>query len=176
VRPVSEGGDLLSALALVPRFPVPLFSAAFPGGVAGFIHRDFAALYAVVPVVAFGSLAVFALRDRTARAGPDPAPAGEATPGTSGCAPLRPDEELALVGVVLAAMADWLEHDPARFPLLACAASRLVPERSDTAEPRRWAGLTERARRAAVEVLRPTALDTLVRAAVWAAQSSPEQP
>src|SRR5581483_6458836 len=70
---------------------------------------------------------------------------------------------------------DLIEHAPLAYPLLACAAARLVPE---TAQPdaagvgdaggrRGWTGLTERARRAAVEVLRPLALSTLVRAATW---------
>ena len=88
---------------------------------------------------------------------------------------LRPDEELALVGVMLAAMAEGVERDPLAYPLLACAAARLIPE-AEAAEPRAadaaagrhgWIGLTERARRAAVEVLRPLALSTLVRAATW---------
>jgi hypothetical protein len=78
---------------------------------------------------------------------------------------LRPDEELALVGVILAVMADRLEHDPAAYPLLACAAARLVAAPAMAGAV--WTGLTERARRAAVEVLRPAALSTLVRAATW---------
>jgi hypothetical protein len=85
---------------------------------------------------------------------------------------LRPDEELALVGVMLAAMAEGIERDPLAYPLLACAAARLIPEAAEpaaaeTAGRRGWTGLTERARRAAVEVLRPLALSTLVRAATW---------
>ena len=80
---------------------------------------------------------------------------------------LRPDEELAMAGIILVAMADRLEHDPAAYPLLACAAARLVPELAGAAGRRGWTGLTERARRAAVEVLRPTALSVLVRAATW---------
>lgn len=95
---------------------------------------------------------------------------------------LRPEEELALVGVMLAAMAEGIERDPLAYPLLACAAARLIPEAaqrdaghpapsgtavSNPAGQRSWIGLTERARRAAVEVLRPLALSTLVRAATW---------
>ncbi len=85
---------------------------------------------------------------------------------------LRADEELALVGVMLAAMAEGIERDPLAYPLLACAAARLIPEAAEpeaaeTAGRRGWTGLTERARRAAVEVLRPLALSTLVRAATW---------
>jgi hypothetical protein len=135
-----------------------------------FIHRDYAALVAAVPALALGSLAVFAGRDRAARSaartefgplsvgfGPAPRPAGR----EDGAA------ELALVGVILAAMADRLEHDPAAYPLLACAAAHLVPPRQGPATGLGWTGLTERARRAAVDVLRPTALSTLVRAATW---------
>jgi hypothetical protein len=85
---------------------------------------------------------------------------------------LRPDEELAFVGVMLAAMAEGIEHDPLAYPRLAGAAARLVPEAvesavDEAAAPRRWTGLTERACRAATEVLRPLALSTLVRAATW---------
>lgn len=82
-------------------------------------------------------------------------------------ATLRPDEELALIGVLLAAMAEGVEHDPLAYPALAVAAARLVPEATQAAGRRGWSGLTERAHRAAVDVLRPLALSTLVRAATW---------
>ena len=68
---------------------------------------------------------------------------------------------------MLAAMAEGIERDPLAYPLLACAAARLVPETAEPGGRRGWTGLTERARRAAVEVLRPLALSTLVRAATW---------
>jgi len=158
-----------------------------------FVHRDYAELFALVPAIAVGSIAAFMLKDRlSGEAVPEilepvaSADGGRATlTGTldealnswlgAEFSLLRPDEELALVGVMLAAMAEGIEHDPLAYPLLACAAARLVPE---TAQPdaagvgdaggrRGWTGLTERARRAAVEVLRPLALSTLVRAATW---------
>jgi hypothetical protein len=165
----------LSALALLPRFSTVLPSGALLGAVdvAGadtFVHRNYAALFASVPALAVGSIALFTLLDRyaaasAAAAASAPSPTDAASPHRM--PPLRPDEELALVGVVLAVMAERLEHDPAAYPLLACAAARLVPERPGTGGRIGWTGLTERARRAAVEVLRPTALSTLVRAATW---------
>lgn len=166
------------------------------------IHRDYAALIAAVPALAAGSLAAFAARDRAdkharrhaaaeealgaaalahaAEAG-DPEAAADAllaglaaafghraTTG-AGCAAAA---ELALIGVVLAAMAERLEHDPVSYPQLAHAAARLVPaagvaDRAASRPDPGWTGLTERARRAAVDVLRPAALSTLVRAATW---------
>lgn len=82
--------------------------------------------------------------------------------------PLPLDLEYALIGVLLAVMAEGLEHDPAAYPSLAGAASRLVPAGEHAPEGLyAWTGLTERARRAAVQVLRPTALSTLVRAATY---------
>lgn len=171
----------MSALALLPRF-----SAVLPtntgllgmldvAGVDSFVHRDYSALFASVPAIAVGSIAFFMLKDYCAArsAGGD---AATATGGVedalgswlkAGAAALRPDEELALTGIVLAAMAERLEHDPAAYPLLACAAARLVPAFADASGWRGWTGLTERARRAAVDVLRPTALSVLVRAATW---------
>jgi hypothetical protein len=168
---------VLSALALLPRFPAPGPAAALHSGLGSgledFVHRDYGALFGAIPAVALGSLAVFALRDRAAWAGEGaaPGPAAAAVPtaaaatGAARTGPgLRPDEELALAGVVLAVMADRLEHDPAAYPLLACAAARMVAAGPAGAL---WTGLTERARRAAVEVLRPTALRALVRAVTW---------
>jgi hypothetical protein len=163
----------LSALALLPRFSTALPSTALLGavdvaGADSFVHRNYSALFASVPVLAVGSLAVFALRDRyTATAGPTATSAAGPDSPTGTAPPLRPDEELALVGVILAVMAERLEHDPAAYPLLACAAARLVPELVGVTGWGGWGGLTERARRAAVEVLRPTALSALVRAATW---------
>jgi hypothetical protein len=179
----------LSALALLPRFsaalpPTALLGAADVAGVDTFVHRNFPALFASVPAIAVGSLALFALRDRHAAstsAGATTADSGTAREafsawlGTDGPS-LRPDEELALAGVILAAMAERLEHDPAAYPLLACAAARLVPELAGATGWRGWTGLTERARRAAVEVLRPVALTTLVRAATWGLLPTVEQP
>ena len=169
-RPVPEGGGPrpLSALALLPRF-----SAV--AGADSFVHRDYAALFASVPAVAIGSIAFFVLKDRlagTAAGGVGAASRGSAEDVlgawlAAGGPSLSPDEELALAGIVLATMAERLEHDPAAYPLLACAAARLVPELAGAAGWRGWTGLTERARRAAVEVLRPTALSVLVRAATW---------
>lgn len=80
---------------------------------------------------------------------------------------LRPGEELALIGVLLAAMAEGVQRDPLAYPALSVAAARLVPELVGAAGRRGWTGLTERACRAASEVLRPLALSTLVRAATW---------
>jgi hypothetical protein len=170
----------LSALALLPRFSTALPSTALLGavdvaGADSFVHRNYAALFASVPALAIGSLAIFALRDRySAAAGPTTSTAETGSPSEAP-QPLRPDEELALVGVILAVMAERLEHDPAAYPLLACAAARLVPELAAVTGSSGWTGLTERARRAAVDVLRPTALSTLVRAATWGLVSTGEQ-
>lgn len=167
-------------------------------GFETFVHRDYAELFASVPAMAVGSIAAFLLKDRlSGEAVPKPGrpaePAAVESAQTGGgghptltgtldealnswigaeFSLLRPDEELALVGVMLAAMAEGIERDPLAYPLLACAAARLIPEAAqpEAAEPagrRGWIGLTERARRAAVEVLRPLALSTLVRAATW---------
>jgi hypothetical protein len=167
----------VSALALLPRFSAALPSTALLGavdaaGADSFVHRNYTALFATVPVLAVGSLAVFVLRDRYAAAGAASGEASDEALSSEGLSsgasePLRPDEELALAGIILAAMAERLEHDPAAYPLLACAAARLVPELVGAAGRSGWTGLTERARRAAVEVLRPAALSTLVRAATW---------
>ena len=129
-------------------------------GMESLIHRDYAALVAAVPLIAAGAVATFAWRDRglTASAAEEPEP----------LPPLPQDLEYALIGVLLAVMAERLEHDPAAFPSLAGAASRLVPPGQRSADGAHgWTGLTERARRAAVQVLRPTALSTLVRAATY---------
>jgi len=146
-----------------------------------FVHRDFWTLLASVPALAVGSLALFVLCDRrTAAIAAGVAGAGsggtdDALSGLAGLGgfSLRPDEELALTGIMLAVMAERLEHDPVAYPLLACAAARLVPAQSGR---HHWTGLTERARRAAVEVLRPVALSTLVRAATWGLVPPAEQP
>lgn len=125
------------------------------------IHRDYAALVAALPLIAAGAVATFAWRDRGLADSAEP-------DGTTGpvTAALPQDVEYALMGVLLAVMAERLEHDPAAYPLLAGAASRLVPPGVRiTSGPHGWTGLTERARQAAVQVLRPTALSTLARAA-----------
>ncbi len=133
------------------------------------IHRDYAAFLAAVPLIAVGALAGFSLRDRGAApagASSESAPAASAdlAPGP----PLPQDVEYALIGVLLAVMADQLEHDPAAFPALAGAASRLVPPTQRAgAGPLVWTGMTERAGRAAVQVLRPAALSSLVRALTY---------
>jgi hypothetical protein len=159
----------LSALALLPRFSAVAAADSF-------IHRDYAAVFASVPAIAIGSIAFFVLKDHLA-ATASRGIGADATAGNAGDAfsawfaadgaSLRPEEELALAGIVLVAMAERLEHDPAAYPLLACAAARLVPELASAGGWRGWTGLTERARRAAVEVLRPTALSVLARAATW---------
>ncbi len=120
--------------------------------VESFIHRDYAGLFAAVPAVAIGSITTFFVRDRAAgRAG---AAAEDQTAGM-----------LALVGLVLALMADRLEVDPLGYPQLAGAAGRLVPP-VDGPE----SGPAGRARRAAADVLRPLALSTLLRAtSAWGA-------
>jgi hypothetical protein len=130
-------------------------------GMESLIHRDYAALVAAVPLIAAGAVATFAWRDR----GRMPADADEPE---SAVAALPQDVEYALIGVLLAVMAERLEHDPAAYPQLAGAASRLLPagRRAGTG-PHGWTGLTEQARQAAVQVLRPTALSTLVRAATY---------
>ena len=129
-------------------------------GIESLIHRDYAALVAAVPLFAAGAVASFAWRDR-GRAGSDADEAPDSEP-------LPLDLEYALIGVLLAVMAERLEHDPAAYPALAGAASRLVPPgQRPGAGPLAWTGLTERARCAAVQVLRPTALSTLVRAATY---------
>jgi hypothetical protein len=168
----------VSALALLPRFSAALPSTALLGavdaaGADSFVHRNYTALFASVPAIAAGSIAAFVLWDRYAAAR-SASPGSEAADSES-TPPLRPDEELALAGIVLAAMAERLEHDPAAYPLLACAAACLVPELAGAGGWGGWTGLTERARRAAVEVLRPTALSTLVRAATWGLMPTGEQ-
>jgi hypothetical protein len=127
-------------------------------GMESLIHRDYVALVAAVPVIAAGAVASFALRDR----GRDAAADDE----TESVSALPQDLEYALIGVLLAVMAERLEHDPAAYPQLAGAASRLVPP-GEQFGPHGWTGLTERARQAAVHVLRPTALSTLIRAATY---------
>ena len=128
-------------------------------GMESLIGRDYAALVSAVPLIAAGAVATFVWRDRVSS---DAAEAGPAAP------PLPPDLEYALIGVLLAVMAERLEHDPAAYPSLAGAASRLVPPGQRPAEGGLgWTGLTERAGRAAVQVLRPAALSTLVRAATY---------
>jgi hypothetical protein len=151
---------VLSALALLQRLSDPGFADLGSGRLEDLVHRDYAALFGAIPAIALGSLVVFALRDRAAGDRAD----GAGGSGAASFASLRPEEELALVGVLLAVMADRLEHDPVAYPLLACAAARLVAARPVGAV---LTGLTERARRAAVEVLRPAALTTLLRAATW---------
>ena len=130
-------------------------------GMESLINRDYAALVAAVPLIAAGAVANFAWRDRGAGPGADE-PAEPVIPA------LPQDVEYALIGVLLAVMAERLEHDPAAYPLLAGAASRLLPPGARLGSgPHGWTGLTERARQAAIEVLRPTALSTLVRAATY---------
>jgi hypothetical protein len=128
-------------------------------GMESLIHRDYAALVAAVPLIAAGAVATFGWRDRGL--------AADAADETESFVEALPqDLEFALIGVLLAVMAERLEHDPAAFPQLAGAASRLVPP-AHRSGPLGWTGLTERARQAAVQVLRPTALSTLVRAASY---------
>ena len=130
-------------------------------GMESLIHRDYAALVAAVPLFAAGAVASFAWRDRGLAAEPD----AEAEPDAP---PLPLDMEYALIGVLLAVMAERLEHDPAAYPTLAGAASQLIPSGVRAGHgPQGWTGLTEQARQAAVHVLRPTALSTLVRAATY---------
>jgi len=131
-------------------------------GMESLIHRDYAALVAAVPLIAAGAVATFAWRDRGLGS------LGEQDEAEPVAAALPQDLEYALIGVLLAVMAERLEHDPAAYPQLAGAASRLVPpERRGGHGPLAWTGLTERARQAAVQVLRPTALSSLVRAATY---------
>jgi hypothetical protein len=128
-------------------------------GMESLIHRDYTALVSAVPLIAGAAVATFAWRDR----GQPPAEQDETQ---AVAAALPQDLEYALIGVLLAVMAERLEHDPAAYPLLAGAASRLLPPGQRLAPgPHGWTGLTERARQAAVQVLRPTALSTLIRAA-----------
>jgi hypothetical protein len=135
-------------------------------GIESLIHRDYAALVAAVPLIAAGAVATFAWRDRVL-------PAAEPRRPDAASGPLPQDLEYALIGVLLAVMADQLEHDPAAYPSLADAASRLVPPGlRPPAGALGWTGLTERARRAAVQVLRPAALSTLVRAATYDLQGA----
>ena len=131
-------------------------------GMESLIHRDYAALVAAVPLIAAGAVATFAWRDRGLSAAAQDDESGPVA------AALPQDVEYALIGVLLAVMAERLEHDPAAYPLLAGAASRLLPSAvRGGIGPQGWTGLTERARQAAVQVLRPTALSTLVRAATY---------
>jgi hypothetical protein len=132
------------------------------------IHRDYADLVAAVPLIAVGAVSGFSWRDRGgARAAGPVGRAASAVDDAPG-PPLAQDVEYALIGVLLAVMADQLEHDPAAFPALAGAASRLVaPTQRAPAGPTALTGLTERAGRAAVQVLRPAALSSLVRALTY---------
>ena len=130
-------------------------------GMESLIDRDYAALVAAVPLIAAGAVATFVWRDRGSGAATDE----QVEPVTPA---LPQDVEYALIGVLLAVMAETLEHDPAAYPALASAASRLVPpEQRSGGGTLGWTGLTERAGRAAVQVLRPAALSTLVRAATY---------
>ena len=130
-------------------------------GMESLIHRDYAALVAAVPLIAAGAVATFVWRDRglsaSAAEEPEPLP------------PLPQDLEYALIGVLPAVMAERLEHDPAAYPSLAGAPPRGSCRQGSGRPTARTAGTgsTERARRAAVQVLRPTALSTLVRAATY---------
>jgi hypothetical protein len=155
----------LSALPLLPRFPAALHAA----GADAFVHRHYAAVFASVPALAIGSVAAFLVKDRLSGeavcAESDGARSG--LPHGFDLGALRPDEELAIAGVVLAFMAERLEHDPVAYPALACAAAQLVAQAPGLPARPDWTGLTERARRAAVEVLRPLALATAVRAVTW---------
>jgi hypothetical protein len=120
--------------------------------VESFVHRDYAVLFGAMPAIALGSIATFVQRDRTA------AGRSKSAEADGGLA-RGPARDLALAGVVLALIAERLELDPLGYPLLARAAARLVEQ----------AGPLDRAaavRRAAVDVIRPLALSTLVRAAV----------
>jgi hypothetical protein len=129
-------------------------------GMESLIHRDYAALVTAVPLIAGAAVATFAWRDRGR--------AAVAEDEQDPLAALPQDLEYALIGVLLAVMAERLEHDPAAYPLLAGAASRLLPPgRRSGPGPHGWTGLTERARQAAIEVLRPAALSTLIRAATY---------
>jgi hypothetical protein len=130
-------------------------------GMESLINRDYAALVAAVPLMAAGTVATFVWRDRGSGAAADE----QVEPVIPA---LPQDVQYALIGVLLAVMAERLEHDPAAYPLLAGAASKLLPpEALAGAGPHGWTGLTERARQAAVQVLRPTALSTLVRAVLY---------
>lgn len=127
-----------------PTVPVAQLSS-----VESFVHRDYAVLFGALPALALGSIATFVLRDR--------ATAGRAAPAGTDRGPAG---DLALAGVVLALIAERLDRDPLGHPRLARAAARLV----EHAGPLDQAAA---ARRAAVDVLRPLALSTLIRAAVW---------
>jgi hypothetical protein len=89
-------------------------------GMESLIHRDYTALVSAVPLIAGAAVATFAWRDRGRSA-------GEQDEAQAVAAALPPDLEYALIGVLLAVMAERLEHDPAAYPLLAGAASRLLP-------------------------------------------------
>lgn len=115
--------------------------------VESFVHRDYAVLFGAMPAIALSSIATFVLRDRAA------AGRSESSADTGAA------QELALAGVLLALIAERLELDPLSYPLLAVAAAGLVDR----------AGAVDRAvaaRRAAVDVIRPLALSTLVRSAL----------
>ncbi|MBS2966897.1 hypothetical protein KGA66_27940 [Actinocrinis puniceicyclus] len=154
----------MSALALLPRFPVTLPAA----GANPLAHRREAEPIATVPDQAAASIAAFLLTDHISdaavRAMLDTA--ADVRYGLDAGA-LRPNDELGLAGVVLAFMAERIEHDPTAYPTLARAAADLVPEPAAPQDRDGRGGLAKRARRAAVEVLRPLALATTVRAATW---------
>lgn len=122
------------------------------------------------PLSELASLPRFSPASPPYRPGPQPT-AGDSRPATQWAA-----GELALAAVVLAAMAESLEHDPAGFPLLALAAGRLVSPPADAAGSRHPADPAEPAHRAATEILRPVALATLTRAVTWTEPLAADQP
>lgn len=155
----------MSALALLPRFPVTLPAA----GANPFVRRREAEHLATDPDRAAASIAAFLLQDHTSHEAVGAMLAAAAATVRQGLAAgaLCPNDELALAGVVLAFMAERIEQDPTAYPTLARAVADLVPEPAAPENRDGWSGPAARARRAAVEVLRPLALATTVRAATW---------
>jgi EmrB/QacA subfamily drug resistance transporter len=155
------GAPHLDAAALTgsPQVLNALPTATRNAVLTAFVHGFHTVYLVALPIALLGLLIGLLLPERPFRAAtPEPA-------STETRAQAR-REELALVGVVLVALAEQVERDPAEFPLLACAVARLGPDgTTQHGDGTAWTGLARRAQRAAGTVLRPLALHLLVRAA-----------
>jgi MFS family permease len=142
---------LVSTPTALRAQPAPVLAATLEAFVRAF-HSVF---LVALPFGAAGLVLALALPERPFH---DPAAPAAAPSAAS------ENETLALAGVLLAVLADRVEHDPAGYPRLARAVAALTPHPPphDPA-PAGLDGLTLRARHAAATVLRPVALRTLIR-------------
>jgi EmrB/QacA subfamily drug resistance transporter len=163
--PPLDAAKLTGAPDQLRRLPAPIVHALLEAFVRGF-HVVF---LVAVPFALLSTMLAVLLPARAPRqepaASPDaPArrPARAARHGGSGAGDVALGE-LALVGVVLAVLADRVEQDPAAYPALSRASARLLSDERSLA----IASLTRRAEVAAATVLRPAALRALVVAVAW---------